>query len=87
MPYIFVDEVPEGADEADVVSREDYDTVAESLRDMEVQRDSAVSKGVELEGELKTVRDAYAKAFITNPVPKQEPEPIKQVSSYDELFS
>ena len=64
MPYIEVDELPEGTTAANVVSREDYDKLRKEMNDLEDQRDQFVKA---IEEERKSAREArakYAKAIL-----------------------
>ena len=58
MPYIEVDEIPEGATEADVVSRYDYDAVVAERDEYATQRDDAIAQ---IEGANSAMREAQAK--------------------------
>ena len=64
MPYIEVDELPEGTTAANVVSQEDYDKLREEMNDLEDQRDQFVKA---IEDERRNAREArakYAKAIL-----------------------
>lgn len=64
MPYIEVDELPEGTTAANVVSQEDYDKLQKEMADLEDQRDQFVKA---IEEERKSAREAramYAKAIL-----------------------
>lgn len=88
MPYVFVEELPEGQEEADVVSREDFESVTQSLFDANSSIEQLTDRAIKAEGDLGTLRRKYANAFLQTPQQKQEPE--KQVDtgahSFDELF-
>ena len=95
MPYIEVEELPDGAVEADVVSREEYDSLAKELGDASDQRDSLISQVTDLESSLKEEKGKFAKAFIearsNAGAPKKddaqgEPEPPRHKTTYDSLF-
>lgn len=70
MPYVFIDD--ENFDEesmgapADVVTREDFNTLQQDRDDLRVQRDEAVALADNLSAELKDARDRYARHVITN---------------------
>lgn len=87
MPYIKVDELPEGAAEADVVPRSDYEAKVDELGTVTAQRDELVGRAERAETDLKTVRDAYARAFIDTKPPKAEAPAPEPVNTYDKLFS
>lgn len=70
MPYVFIDD--ENFDEesmgapADVVTREDFNTLQQDRDDLRVQRDEAVALADNLSAEVKDARDRYARHVITN---------------------
>ena len=95
MPYIEVEELPEGAAEADVVSREEYDNLAKELGDASDQRDSLISRVTDLESSLKEEKGKFAKTFIEarssagapeKADPPKDPEPPRHKTTYDSLF-
>lgn len=87
MPYIEVEELPEGTHGVDVVPRADYDAKLDELGALSAQRDEVVARAEKAEAELKSVRDAYARAFVENKQPEaREPEP-EPVNTYDRLFA
>lgn len=95
MPYIEVEELPEGAAEADVVPREEYDSLAKELGDASEQRDSLIGQVTDLESSLKEERSRFARAFIearsNAGAPKKDdppkgPEPPRHKTTYDSLF-
>ena len=95
MPYIEVEELPEGAVEADVVAREEYDSLAEELGNTSDQRDSLITQVTDLESSLKEEKSKFAKAFLEarssagapkEPGHPKEPEPPKHKTTYDSLF-
>lgn len=95
MPYIEVEELPEGAAEADVVSREEYDSLAKELGDASDQRDSLISRVTDLESSLKEEKSKFAKTFIEarsnaaapkKDAPAGDPEPPRHKTTYGSLF-
>ena len=58
MPYIEVDELPEGTKEADVVPRADYDVAIAERDEYATQRDDAITQ---IEEANKAMREAQAK--------------------------
>ena len=95
MPYIEVEELPEGAVEADVVSREEYDSLAKELGDASDQRDSLITQVTDLESSLKEEKSKFAKAFLDarssagapkESEPPKESEAPKHKTTYDSLF-
>ena len=95
MPYVFIDD--ENFDEesmgapADVVTREDFNTLQQDRDDLRVQRDEAVALADNLSAEVKDARDRYARHVITNREIKNR---VKQdviengtAQSFEELFT
>lgn len=64
MPYIEVDELPEGTTAANVVSQEDYDKLREEMSDLEDQRDKFVKAIEEERRNAREARAKYAKAIL-----------------------
>jgi len=64
MPYIEVDELPEGTTAANVVSQEDYDKLREEMNDLEDQRDQFVKAIEEERRSAREARAKYAKAIL-----------------------
>lgn len=93
MPYVYYDELPEGAEPADVVTRAEYDSLIEERDSTIRQRDDALG---EIENARKEVRDVKAKyadyilSASNKPTeePKQVVEELKPVlpMSASELF-
>ena len=87
MPFIEVEELPDGAVEAEVVPKSDYEAKSYELGEVTAQRDELLGRAERAEADLKSARDAYARAFIdTNPPEPPAPEP-EPVNTYDKLFS
>mgnify|MGYP001151737239 CR=1 FL=1 len=92
MPYVFIDD--ENFDEesmgapADVVTREDFNTLQQDRDDLRVQ---AVALADNLSAELKDARDRYARHVITNGEimnrVKQDVIENGTAQSFEELFS
>lgn len=95
MPYVFIDD--ENFDEesmgapADVVTREDFNTLQQDRDDLCVQRDEAVALADNLSAELKDARDRYARHVITNGEimnrVKQDVIENGTAQSFEELFT
>lgn len=95
MPYVFIDD--ENFDEesmgapADVVTREDFNTLQQDRDDLRVQRDEAVALADSLSAELKDARDRYARHVITNGEimsrVKQDVMENGTAQSFEELFT
>lgn len=90
MPYLYVEELEEGQEEADVVERSVHDSVLESLRTAEQMRDDAISRAEAAEGDLRKQKEKYANTFLSkkpesgDPVPHPKPEIPPQ--SFSDLF-
>lgn len=67
MPYVYVDEIPEGAEEADVVERDLLDSVAD-------ERDAALSKAESLAAELDDTKRKFAEAVLDGATIKRKQE-------------
>ena len=61
MPYIYVEEVPEGTEASEVVSQEHYDSLAEELAATVGQRDEALQHLEESRKETRAAKAKYAK--------------------------
>lgn len=95
MPYVFIDD--ENFDEesmgapADVVTREDFNTLQQDRDDLRVQRDEVVALADNLSAELKDARDRYARHVITNGEimnrVKQDVIENGTAQSFEELFT
>lgn len=64
MPYIYVEEVPEGTEAAEVVSQEHYDTLADELAATVGQRDEALQHLEESRKETRAAKAKYAKYVL-----------------------
>lgn len=75
MPYIEVETLPEGTEEADVVSRADYDSVVQERDSTIQQRDDALTRIAEAEKEVRDTKARYADAILSaNQHRKSEPK-------------
>lgn len=95
MPYVFIedenfDEESMGAP-ADVVTRDEFNTLAQDRDDLRVQRDEAVALADNLSAELHAARDRYARHVITNGEimnrVKQDVIENGTAQSFEELFT
>lgn len=89
MPYVFVEELSEGQEEADVVTREDFESVSQSLLDANSDIESLTDRAIKAEGDLDTLRRKYANAFMKTPVPSTEDlttKPDTGAHTFEELF-
>ena len=65
MPYIMVDEVPEGAEPVDVVERSEYDKVIEERDSYAKQRDDAIARIGEAEQAVRDTKAKYADYILS----------------------
>lgn len=72
MPYVFVEELPEDAEEADVVERSELDSTITERDEARSQRDEAIERAEAAESDLEKQREKYANTFLSR---KREPEP------------
>ena len=81
MPYVYYEELPEGAEAADVVSHEHYDTLAEELAATVEQRDQALETLESSRRETREAKAKYAKFILdankqgSPKEPEDEPKP------------
>lgn len=83
MPYIMVDELPEGAEEAYVIDKNEYDAAVKA-------RDELLDRAVKAEDGYAELQKKYTDAFLksTSPVVQpQQPQPDTGAHSINELFS
>lgn len=84
MPYVYMDELPDGMEEATVYSEEDYNGVTAQLEQVQTERDNLAS-------ELDAAKTKFANAFLSSPqhakqVQKQETKEEDMPSTFDTLF-
>ena len=92
MPYIFVEELEEGVEYADVVSAEDFNALQTSFADMQSQRDAAIERAEAGEAEAKRMKDKYANRFLTTAAQakqelKEDVDRDTGPRSFSELFA
>ena len=94
MPYVFYDELPDGVEEVDVVSRDEYNTLIEERDNTIQQRDDALAQIEEARKEVRDVKAKYADTILSankklGTTPKPEPKRTKPklAMSTSELFS
>ena len=88
MPYIVLEELEEGQEEADVVERSKFDELSEQLKSVTEQRDEAIDRAVNAENDYAAMRQKYADTFLQKPRPQQaksKPENVPP-QSLAELF-
>ena len=88
MPYIFVEELQEGQEEAQVVERAEYDGLSQQLEEAREQRDQAISRAESAEQGLREAKEKYANTFLSKPPTRLEPKekPKLSAQSISELF-
>lgn len=89
MPYVFVEEIQDGQEEADVVTREDFESVSQSLFDANSNIESLTDRAIKAESDLDALRRKYANAFMKTPVPSKEDLGVKPdtgAHTFEELF-
>lgn len=90
MPYIYVEEVPEGTEAAEVVSQEHYDSLADELAATVGQRDEALQHLEESRRQTREAKAKYAKYVLDGSKPHdedQKPEaPKAQGMTVGKLF-
>lgn len=64
MPYVYYEELPEGAEAADVVPHEHYDTLAEELAATVEQRDQTLEALEDSRRETREAKAKYAKFIL-----------------------
>lgn len=88
MPYIFIEELEEGYEAADVVEREEYESIVSQLEEARNQRDEAIERAQSAEDGYSKMREKYANTFLSKPksTPERSSEPVLP-QSIDELFN
>jgi len=87
MPYVFVEELAEGQEEADVVERAEVDALTQTLNETQERLDQAVQRGMEWQEEVKKVKRDYADKFLATPIEKSQRAPITPPSCIGGSFS
>lgn len=77
MPYVWYDTLPDGMEESQVYSTEDYDSVVSERNSIQAAFDAASTENLELKDSLKAEKAKYAKAFLD----KSSKKSTKQNSS------
>ncbi len=90
MAYIFVEEIPEGFEEAEVIPIDDYNNLQETLNETIKQRDEAVERAVTAEEGWQKAREKFANTFLSTPAKIKEEESAEKINltaqSFDSLF-
>ena len=91
MPYVWYDELPEGAEAAEVVSQEHYDSLADELAASNGQRDEALAQIEEARREAREARAKYAQAILDgnnrHEPDEGEPETRSKGATIADLFA
>ena len=89
MPYIFIEELPEGTEEADVVERGEYDGLSQQLEEAREQRDEAIARAETAEAGWREAKEKYANTFLTTParIKENHEPPTYSAQSVSELFA
>lgn len=67
MPYIYVDEIPDEVEEAQVVEQFEFDNLQSDYETVIAQRDEAIGRAEVAEAALKESKQKYANAFLSTP--------------------
>ena len=67
MPYVFVEELEEGQQEADVIERTEHDALQQQLEETRTQRDQAIERAETAEKGWNEAKEKYANTFLTTP--------------------
>lgn len=90
MPYIYIEEVADGMEVADVIERSEYDKVVEERDAYEKQRDDAIAKINDAEKEVREAKAKYADYILSGSGQQQKPTEPKKIEhgalSARELF-
>ena len=92
MPYVFMEELGEGMEEADVVSRDDYSTLETERDVLALEKEDAVARAETLKAELESAKTKFADAFLTTPdkVKSNQSRDIREdgfEQTFDALFA
>ena len=83
MPYIFVEELGEDMEEADVVERSELDSAILERDDARSQRDEAIERASRAESDLAAQKEKYANTFLSNRQKTPEKEKREAPKSMD----
>lgn len=91
MPYVFREELNEGEEEAEVMSREDYDATVKERDELQTKLDDLQSSYAGLAEELDNAKTKFANAFLSSPqkMKADQADDVKadgEVMSFDTLF-
>lgn len=90
MPYVFYEEVPEGAEEADVVTRENYNLMVDERDELATQNASLAESLEQANSKTREVQKKYADALLgSQQKQREQPKPKTEklaAQSFSELF-
>ena len=92
MPYVYMEELPDGMEEATVYSEEDYDGVTAQLERAQAENTELATERDNLASELDAAKTKFANAFLSSPqhagqVQAQEVEEEDSPSTFETLFA
>ena len=89
MPYVFVEELLENQQGADVVEKEVYDGLSRELEEAREQRDQAIERAEKAEKGWREAKEKYANTFLTTPskIIENTKTMPKTAQSVKELFN
>lgn len=92
MPYVFMEELGEGMDAADVYSADDYNAIVTERDGLVAERDALIGERDSLTNDLNDAKTKFANAFLSSPqqAKQSNAEDMRRedtVLSFDELFT
>lgn len=79
MPYIMVEEVPEGMEAVDVIERSEYDSVVTERDQYQQQRDDALARIEKAEADARDAKAKYADYILGGTSHKSNEDTPKKV--------
>lgn len=79
MPYIMVEEVPEGMEAVDVIERSEYDSVVTERDQYQQQRDDALARIEKAEADARDAKAKYADYILGGSSKKDTSDKAKKV--------
>ena len=91
MPYVYMEELPDGMEEATVYSEEDYNGVTAKLEQAQTENTELATERDNLAKELDAAKTKFANAFLSSSrhagqVQGQETKEEDMPSTFDTLF-
>lgn len=89
MPYIMVEEVPEGMEAVEVVPKSDYEAAISEIDHYQQQRDDAIEQIAAAQREAADAKAKYADYILSGGSRKQTPKPEPRTNPINarELFA